>query len=345
MTSTSVIVVGYGDEPDLEQCLSLVAAGLTADDEIVLVDNGIASVEDRQAAWPSQVRLIRTGTNSGFAGGANAGAEVAVGSVLVFVNSDLLVSDDSIRALCESVRRDDEVLATGSLHLRADPDLINSAGNPVHYTGIAWAGAFGEPVTNHNRSRTVASASGGFMAINRARWRQLGGFDANYFMYHEDVELSLRHWMTGGRVVFVPQAAAVHDYAFGRNARKMYHLEKNRIVTVVTVYPTKLLLRVLPALLLLEAGLLGLAFTQGWGREKLRSYAWLIGHAAVLRRRRSQVQRSFSEAPELLGCLLSSRIDPAGFGAVPGLGLLNTLLAAYWRVVWPVGLRQSFPFA
>ncbi len=73
---------------------------------------------------------------------------------------------------------------------------------------------------------------------------------------------------------------AVHDHDFSRNARKMFLLERNRFLTVLGDYPTHLLLRVLPVILLLEPLYLVIALRDGWGREKVRAWGWLLRHAA-----------------------------------------------------------------
>ena len=333
MSRISVIVVGFGAEPGLETCLSTLAAQVGVADELVVVDNGIHHVDERRRRWPTNVRLVRPGRNVGFAGGANAGATEACGSVLVFVNSDLVVGTSAVGRLVQVVESDPSVVATGSLRLSSDPKMINSAGNPVHFTGIAWAGGFGQPATAHDAPRPAASASGGFMAISRAKWEALDGFNADYFMYHEDVELSLRAWMTGGRVEYVPSAVAIHDYEFSRNVGKMYHLERNRLITVTTVYPRAVLRRVAPALFAAELGLLVLSAMQGWTGQKLRAYAWLWRNRHRLRARRAEVQSSFTASSETLTDLLSAHIDPAGFGAVRGLGMINRSLAAYWSLM------------
>ena len=333
MAGTSVVVIAFGAEPGLEECLASIAEQLESGDELVVVDNGCERLAERVRDLGAVVRVVRPGGNTGFAGGANAGAAAARGSVLVFVNSDLRVRAGALRELRSVVDVDASAMATGCLRLGSDPTLINSAGNPVHFTGIAWAGAFGEPASRHAEPRPAASASGGFMALHRSRWDALGGFNTDYFMYHEDVELSLRHWMTGGHVVFVPEAVAEHDYEFGRNPRKLFNLERNRLLTVATVYPRTVLLRILPVMVPMEVGLTLFASGQGWGSQKIQSYWWLVRHASGVRRRRRAVQRSFTEPPARLMSLLTSRIDPAGFGAVPGLPAMNAALALYWRIV------------
>ena len=70
---------------------------------------------------------------------------------------------------------------------------INTSGGVIHFTGIAWAGEAGEPVSKApHGAREVPFASGACMAVPRAVWQEQGGFSPDFFMYHEDVDLSLR---------------------------------------------------------------------------------------------------------------------------------------------------------
>ncbi len=126
--------------------------------------------------------------------------------------------------------------------------------------------------------------------MRRAVWTRLGGLDSSYFLYHEDADLSLRCWLAGLRVVYAPTAVAEHAYSFTKHPQKMFLLERNRLVTVLTTYPTPLLCRVLPALLLTEPLLLYLAARQGWVGSKLRSWGWLLRHASAVATRRREVQ-------------------------------------------------------
>lgn len=334
----SVVVVGYGAEPRLHDCLSAAVGCLAPEDEIVLVDNGVGNLADRVWDLQDRVTTVNDGTNLGFAEGCNVGAGAARGEYLVFVNSDAFLRPGALDALVGALEDPAVGMVTGSLRLEAEPDSINSVGNPMHFLGITWAGALGEPAARHTDPRDVATASGAFFGVRRDVWQQLGGFDPAYFMYHEDADLSLRCWLSGRRVVFVPDAVADHDYAFGRNALKLHLLERNRLITVLTNYPTPVLRRVLPVMIMAEPLLLGLAVAQGWGRQKLGAWSWVLRNRAKLRGRRRRVQ-SAAVAPKALMPMLSSRID-ATVMAPPGMALLNALFAAYWRLVWTDGRRR-----
>lgn len=328
--AASVVVLGYGAEEYLEQCLSALVGDLGDNDELLLVDNGIQDGARRLPALPDRVRVIGDGGNLGFAGGCNLGASHAVGDVLVFVNSDAIIRPGALRHLVPVAGEAGVGIACGCLRLADEPDKVNSVGNPLHYLGATWAGGCGEPARAHRHRRPVAVATGGFFALTREVWQDLGGFDPVYFAYNEDTDLSLRCWMSGRRVEFVPDAVADHYYEFSRNPLKMYLLERNRLLTVLTDYPRALLLAVLPMLLLLEPAFLLVATLQGWQRQKLRSWWWLLRHARTLRTRRRAVQARVSVSDTVVADLMCSRMQPPMVEAPPGMGVLNAVLAGYW---------------
>lgn len=328
---TSVIVLGYGEEEYLERCLSALVGELSDEDELLLVDNAIAHSSERLPALPSRVTVIGDGTNRGFAGGCNFAAEHAKGEVLVFVNSDAIVRPGSLEALVAAAAEEGAGIAGGCLRLADEPDKVNSVGNPLQFLGVTWAGACGEPASQHLQRTRVAVATGGFFALRREVWEDLGGFDPLYFAYHEDTDLSLRCWMSGRPVTFIPDAVADHYYEFSRNPFKMYLVERNRMVTVLTDYPAPVLRAVLPMLLLLEPAFLVMALMQGWARQKLRAWWWLVRQAGSLRRRRRRVQAALAVPPLAVAELMCSRIEPPMVEAPAGMGALNRLLEAYWN--------------
>lgn len=328
----SIVVLGFGPEPHLADCLRALVADAGPADEILLVDNGIAA-DLPQALTSAPVRRLGTGENTGFTGGCRAAAEAAGGEVLVFVNSDAVVRPGALDVLVRAARDGGTGVVGGCLRLADQPDLVNSAGNPLHYLGVTWAGHCGEPAVDHQRAGEVAVATGGLCALRREVWDELGGFDEAYFAYHEDTDLCVRAWLAGLAVRYEPAAVADHHYEFSRNPRKMYLLERNRWLTVLGDYPAPLLQRVLPVLLLVELPLLVAALLQGWGRQKLRAWWWLLRHGRFVRARRRRVQAGVTAAPVVLARLMVARIEPPMVAPPPGMGLLNRALERYWSGV------------
>jgi hypothetical protein len=86
-------------------------------------------------------------------------------------------------------------------------------------------------------------------------------------------------------------------------------------------------------MLVTEPLLLVLALAQGWGRQKIGAWSWIIRNRHRVWARRRRVQ-SEAVTPSALVANLSSRISTTVM-APPGMALLNELFAAYWRLVWP----------
>lgn len=335
-----VVVLGFGAEPHLADCLSAIDRDAPASVRLVLVDNGVPGLHDASIVVPARTEVVGSGRNLGFAGGCNLGAESTTADVVVFLNSDAIVSPGSLNRLVEVAAEPSVGIASGCLRLADRPHLVNSAGNPVHFSGITWAGGFGDDASEHASRGSVPSASGGFFAVRRKVWNQLGGFDPDYFAYHEDVDLSLRVWMSGATVELVPTATAMHHYEFARNQTKMYLLERNRFITVLCDYPAPVLAAVLPMLLLLDLPLLSLAATQGWFMQALFARWWVLRHLPQLCHRRARVQAGLVVPAAVVADQLCGRIEPPMVGSPPGMALLNSALEWYWaRMV--VAIRRQ----
>ncbi len=327
MTRVDVVVVAYGDEPYLAACLTSVLASSGVDVRVALVDNGCRALPPQDP----RVVVVRPGGNIGFAAGCNAGLAALDGEVVALVNSDAYVDPAALSLLVAGLSAD--VGMTTACVLLADaPDTVNAAGNPLHFLGISWAGGYGDPRSDHLVGHDVASISGAAAVLRRELWESLGGFDPAFFLYCEDLDLSLRVWQRGLRVRYVPEALAWHHYAFDRNAAKRYYLERNRLLVLLTTYHRRTLLLLAPALLLMELALLAAALKDGQLTAKLRGYGWLLRNRAHVRSRRGVVQRQRLVGDSALVPLLHGRIEtPVATGA--GVALTNAVLSPYWRVV------------
>ena len=327
-------MLAFGHEPWLDDCLTAVAAQA---DEVVIVDNGSAHA-DVLLAWEGRtgVVVVRPGTNLGYAGGCNAGAQAATGTTLVFVNSDAVVQPGALAALEAAVAEPVVGLACASIRLADDPTRLNTAGNPLHYVGLVWAGHFGELAEEHAVPGDVATITGATFAVRAEVWRSLGGFPEEWFAYHEDSHLSVLAWQRGLTVRYEPAAVAHHHYEFSRNLQKSYLLERYRLLNLLTLYQLRTLLVLLPALLLFELLTLALSVKEGWLVEKLRGYAWIARHRGVIREHRRWAQRQRTRSDRDLAPMWASRLTFVNMTAPPGFGLLNALLAGYWRMARPL---------
>jgi GT2 family glycosyltransferase len=328
----SAVVLAWQAEPWLRRGVHALLAAEKVDVDVVLVDNGCTTDDVTELEHLDRVTVVRPGRNLGFAAGCNAGAAAGTGEYLALVNGDAIVEPTALVQLVEALGQPDTAIAGASIRLADDPRLLNSGGNPVHVLGVSWVGRLGEPETRVDAVE-VPVASGACLLVRQALWREFGGFDPEYFAYHEDTELSLRAWRTGRRVLYVPGAVAVHRYEMSRNPAKLYLVERNRLMLVATVWSARGLVLLAPALALLEAGTLVLAARQGWFGAKLRGWRWLWAHRSHLRQRRRLLQAERVVPDAVWMARLTDTFDISVLPMPGVVRYLNLVLRGYWRLV------------
>ncbi|HEY0216255.1 MAG TPA: glycosyltransferase family 2 protein [Cellulomonas sp.] len=330
--AADVLMLAFGPEPYLHEAVAAVLASTGVDVRVVLIDNGCTTDAVRTLPADDRVRLIVPGSNLGFTGGMNAAAAATSGRPVVLVNSDALVAPDAVATLVRTLADDPRVgLAGGLVRLASDPDRVNSAGNPLHVLGLCWAGGLDDPVSAHAVGREVASASGALVAVDRALWDELGGFPDEFFAYMEDLELSWRAWQHGRTVRYVPGASAIHHFEFSRSPLKMYLLERNRLLFVLTTYQTRTLLLLAVPLLGFELAMAVVAGAQGWGRQKVQGWAWVLRHPGAVARRRRRVQATRTVPDRDLVHLMTDTFDSAQMPLPAAAAPVQGLLRLWWR--------------
>jgi GT2 family glycosyltransferase len=330
--SVTAVVLAYGDEPWLADAVRAALATTGVSIDVVVVDNGAAAEAIDKVKGLDRVRVLSPDGNLGYAGGCDLGAAEASGQYLAFVNSDAIVTPTALARLTEVAAEPGVGFAMGSIRLADAPELMNTAGNPVHITGLSWAGGFNEPASSHADRRQVASGSGCCFVIRRELWERLDGFAPEYFAYCEDTELSLRLWQRGLSVEYVPDAVVLHHYEFSRNKNKLYLLERNREICVLTTFDRRSLLVLAPILVLTEVLMLAASVAGRWSGAKLRGWRWIWAHRRWIAARRATIQSERVVPDAVVLGRLTARIDPANVAGPPGLPLLNIIVSSYWSV-------------
>ncbi|MBS1883466.1 MAG: glycosyltransferase family 2 protein, partial [Actinobacteria bacterium] len=292
--SVSVLIVAWSSAEELRRTLPPLLAELREGDELIVVDNDSpgddAAVVEELAP---RAKLVRMGRNGGFAGGVNVGAMAATGDLLVILNPDAMPLPGWGEAIRRPWLEGRGWSAWQGLVAGEDAATINSARNPIHFTGIVWSGMHDEPIEKAPEPCEVTSLSGACLAIPLEVWRRFGGFAPRFFMYHEDVDLALRLRLAGETPGLEPTAVVAHDYEFTASAgNKWRWLERNRLAALVRVYPGALLLLLAPALLATEIALIAASVAGGWGGQKLRANAEFVAWLPRLLRERREIQRT-----------------------------------------------------
>jgi GT2 family glycosyltransferase len=288
--SVTIAVLNYNGLEHLQDCFaSLTKVDYPAERlELMLVDNASTdgSVEYMQTHYPG-VRVVRSGENVGFAAGNNLGAQAATGQYVVFLNNDMWVDPQFVQELVKAIRVDPDVVCGGAMILNWDGNRIDFWGAAAHFAGYGYQMDVDRPFNPDQCIGVQPSlfSCGGAMMIDRQIFLDVGGFDEDYFIYYEDVDLGWRLWLLGYKVVLVSRALVYHRHHGTMNSfsdyRKQVLFKRNALYTVIKNYSDENLGKVLPAILL--ASVDGLV-TQAVRRGQLDTEEYHIKSAKKSRR-------------------------------------------------------------
>jgi GT2 family glycosyltransferase len=157
-----------------------------------------------------------------------------------------------------------------------DTEVLDGVGDAYHVSGRVWRIGHGLPVPiSEEKESEVFSSCAAAALYRRSAWREIGGFDQDYFCYVEDVGLGFRLRLAGYRCLYVPQSVAYHvgsGVPGGQHSDfSMYHGHRNLVWTFVKDMPGILFWLLLPLHVLLNlASIIWFAW-QGRGEVILRA--------------------------------------------------------------------------
>ena len=213
MDTVSIVILSHNSREHLEACLaSVFALDYPAENtQVIVVDNASS---DGTVAWLSQahprVTVVASPENKGFAQGIHRGAAVASGEYLAFLNPDMRVDADWLSRLVETIRSAPDVACAGSVVLNWTGDKIDYAGRPDDALCLLPADPVDASTLPEPMHIPQLFPSGGAMLVRSDVYQQLGGFDPDYFLYHEDVDFGWRLWASGHRVLRASGSLAYH---------------------------------------------------------------------------------------------------------------------------------------
>lgn len=304
-------ILNYGTKDllleNLEGCLR---SGIPAD-RLFVWDNRSedGSLDAARKRFP-QVRSIGSDRNLGYAAGMNRIVAECEAPRVVLVTADCLVTSQTVDALTQILRTHEDVAIAGCRILDRRTGRVQSEGGDVTFpAGVPLSRRWqADPDSGRPSSlEEVAYVDGAVLAVDREKFRSLGGFDESYFAYQDDVDLCWRARLRGYRVVCTTSASASHatSAAFRRRGSLRWVLsERNRLannlknlgvanVVVAILYENVYFLGIT-----LGAGFMGMP---GYRRAYYAGLASLIrGSRGVLtQRRRVQRLRTRSDAQVL----------------------------------------------
>jgi O-antigen biosynthesis protein len=209
----SIVIPVYNQFAYTLACLRALAAHPPATPfEVIVVDDGCS--DETVAALPqvAGVRYHRRAQNGGFIAACNDGASLARGDHLVFLNNDTIPQPGWLDALLGTFSEHPDAGLVGAQLLYPDGRL-QEAGGVVFADGSGWN--YGKFESSEDPRfaylRDCDYASGAAIAIPRALFAALGGFDTRYApAYYEDTDLAFAVRAAGKRVLYQPASRVIH---------------------------------------------------------------------------------------------------------------------------------------
>jgi len=219
-----VVLLNWNGYSDTQRCISSLMQSRYAVNVIVVDNDSLErDIESVPVDYPG-VRLIQSQDNGGFSKGNNQGIRAALeaGADYIFIlNNDTVVESDAIGKLAHFMDGHDDVVAASPLILYGDDrDLIwYGGGDFIWAKGGARSSRFNMALTEvgFSEPERVGFISGCAMFVRASAIRQVQGFDEAFFMYVEDVDLSLQLSALGK--MYLEPAAKIYHYAHS-TARK-----------------------------------------------------------------------------------------------------------------------------
>lgn len=369
MPKIAIVYLSYHSDPHLPDVVSALQRLTYPRDSllVIIVDNlhpkhgsSVRAIEETVLPHAGvdipEVVVLSQKENLGFAGGNNVGARYALErgcGYIFFHNDDGFLAPDALEPLISAMERDASIaIAQSLILLHPETNRVNSAGNSFHYLGFGYCNEYRTPLSEFQDKLSslfpplegvntevvpISYASGAAVMMRADVLRSHGLWDADLFMYHEDIEMSLRLRSRGYRIVLVSSSIFYHKYQFNRSIQKLYWMERNRFAIILLYYRAATLLLLLPMLVLLECGLFFMALLRGWWKDRLRVYAYWIRpqHWRMWIRKRRDIQKKRTVGDRvLLQFSVPAIIFQEAAVMHPLLTFVgNPVMRVYWKIM------------
>ncbi|MCL6098899.1 MAG: glycosyltransferase [Bacteroidetes bacterium] len=221
--SASVIIPVYNKVEFTQKCLETIYSVNNGreDFEVIVVNNASSDETEKFLISACEeyhdLKVVNNKTNKGFAGACNAGAAAAEGKVLVFLNNDTMVRENWLSYGINRLLMDESIGIVGSKLLYPDRTIQHSGVEyllnvhpeyplwPVHrYLGLKED----DPIVN--QPGFVEAVTGACLFISSDLFKSVHGFEEEYVMYFEDLDLCFKILQAGKKIYYEPKSVVIH---------------------------------------------------------------------------------------------------------------------------------------
>ncbi|MFT2816926.1 glycosyltransferase family 2 protein [Leifsonia sp. A12D58] len=237
--SVLVVTVTYNTGQTLVSFFDSLATASTRPLSVVVVDNASSDLTlERETVARHGATLLELNQNAGYGAGVAAGVAGYGDDVdyILITNPDVSFTPGSIDVLVDAAEAAQTAGSVGPRIIDADGTVYPSARNlPSLRTGVGhalfariwpsnpWSRSYRAERDYGQDSREAGWLSGACLLVRKRAYDAIGGFDSNFFMYFEDVDLGARLGKAGWRNIYVPDATVTHTgaHSTSRSAKRM----------------------------------------------------------------------------------------------------------------------------
>ncbi len=218
----SIIIVNYKVAPFLKQCvLSVLDASKNISSEIIVVDNNSddGSCEMVTSTFKNVI-LIANKKNTGFSTANNQGVAIAKGKYVLILNPDTVVAENTFTKILNFAEKQAKFGALGTKLIDGTGAFLPESKRGIPTPKVSLSKILGFPKKGletyyathikENETGKISVLVGAFMLIKRSVYHEVNGFDEDYFMYGEDIDLSYKILKKGYDNFYFPKVQTIH---------------------------------------------------------------------------------------------------------------------------------------
>jgi len=350
MKKVGIVLVNYKEYANkyLSACRDTLRKQTYTNYVVYIVDNASSSesLEYLTSAYSEAIILPRTDGN--YCAANNLGMKQAIidgCDYLIAANMDTEFEPDWLKELVLALDNNQSAGLAQSLILlypkdeaeRLDPK-INTSGNLLHFLFFGFTSNYNLKKSNlnlENYSEIKGYASGCSFIIRREVFEEISGYNEDYYMYHDDLDISLKARLAGYKIILATNSILWHKYEFERSVRMLYYMERNRAISFLAFYPLGILIILAPVFLAMSLGMLFFAILGSWFTTKLKVTAYFFKPSSW--RLIAKIRQHYKELKkESLSKITNTFVGKIEFQEIdnPILKyLVNPVFSAYWNLV------------
>lgn len=287
MKKVGIILVNYKDyaQTYLKACRdSLRSQTYSSEDyQVYIVDNKSSNQSQQYLKSIYPEAKIISSSQANYSRANNIGFEGAIKDhcdYLFTLNMDTEIDKDGVKELVNTLENNIGIgIVQAKILLYQDgkkTNRINTLGNVIHFLGFGFTSYYNNIDNNNSNQEIKGYASGCAFMIKKDIFESVGYYNEEYYMYHDDLELSLKVRLLGYRIMLVSKAIVYHKYEFSRSVKMLYYMERNRYLNIFIFYPQYLIILIATPLFLMELGLLGFSIINKTFRLRLKIYYYFL---------------------------------------------------------------------